>query len=107
MSNWSRCKRRIRHHRVLHKSKNIGIQNFPFWEQPIGAVVLEQRGESLVQPNVGPPFNRYTVAKPLMSPFVGDHSGHSQFAFVCVGLLVVQQVGFAEIEKWKEFFFNN
>lgn len=48
-------------------------------------------GESLVQPQVGPPFHRDQISEPLMGQFVGDHAGDPMPALRGRTVLVVEK----------------
>jgi hypothetical protein len=58
----------------------------------LGALVLHERGEALVQPQVRPPLERDKVPEPLVSHLVGDGGGHLKLGLGRVELSVEQQV---------------
>ena len=49
------------------------------WNAEIHAEILDPRGESLVEPEMRPPFHRDQIAEPLMRQLVTNHQSHALF----------------------------
>ena len=58
---------------------NILLPNFKVRVAKVGCFVFNKCGESLVEPQIGPPLHDNQVAEPLMRQLVANHDYHPLF----------------------------
>lgn len=87
---------RIGNHHGLHNIRYECVQDLPLWEHPVHGIVLEESGESFIQPDVCPPGRCDMVTKPLMSILVGDDHSDALFVVERRNAFVIQDQVLAE-----------